>query len=183
VLVLVLAFAGAAMFAATATAQETPQNATAEQTIDEQVEDQLGDLVVHSYEYDSNTETMTIEATWTGRAPTRATLTEMIELDSGGSTRISFKRVRLSPEERTEITVTARERTGGTAAVLLTTPQSIQNSNALVLQAGDPSEYPAIRFQNVLLAILITSVGSAGMAFVFVLRKKHQSNSGRERIA
>jgi hypothetical protein len=180
--VLMMIFAGAAIFAASAQAQEqTPQNN--ETAIDEQVQDQLGDLVIHTYDYDGSTETMTIEASWTGRAPTRATFVEMIELDSGGSTKLSFQRIRLTPDQRTEITVSVEKRTGGTAAVLVTTPESIDRGDALVLQDGDPTDYPAIRFQNVLLAIFITSIGSAGMAFVFVLKKKHTEESGVDRIA
>ena len=167
---------------------ETAQNETTptpakELAPEEEIEDQLGDLVIHSYDYDDNTETMTIEASWQGRAPTRATFVEMIELDSGGSTEISFQRVRLRPDERTEISVSATTRTGGTAAVMVTTPESISNGNALILQDGDPDEYPAINFSNVLLAIGLTSIGSVGVAFIGVLRLKHKREKGVDRIA
>ena len=167
---------------------ETAQNETTptpakELAPEEEIEDQLGDLVIHSYDYDDNTETMTIEASWQGRAPTRATFVEMIELDSGGSTEISFQRVRLRPDERTEISVSATTRTGGTAAVMVTTPESISNGNALILQDGDPDEYPAINFSNVLLAIGLTSIGSVGVAFIGVLRLKHKREKGVDRNA
>ena len=167
---------------------ETAQNETTptpaeELAAEEQIADQLGDLVIHSYDYDDSTETMTIEASWQGRAPTRATFVEMIELDSGGSTEISFQRVRLRPDERTEISVSATTRTGGTAAIMVTTPESISNGNALILQDGDPDEYPAINFSNVLLAIGLTSIGSVGVAFIGVLRLKHKREKGVDRIA
>jgi len=139
--------------------------------------------VIHSYEYDKEQEVMTIEASWQGRAPTRVTFVEMIELDSGGSQSLTFERIRLSPEDRTKIRVQAGQRAGGTAAVMVTTPESIDSGDALVLQDGDPDEYPAIRFSNVMLAIGLTSVGSVGLAFVFVLKRKHEEDRGRERIA
>ena len=163
--------------------ETTPTETPRELAPEEQIADQLGDLVIHSYDYDDSTETMTIEASWQGRAPTRATFVEMIELDSGGSTEISFQRVRLRPDERTEITVAATTRTGGTAAVMVTTPESISNGNALILQDGDPDEYPAINFSNVLLAIGLTSIGSVGVAFIGVLRLKHKREKGVDRIA
>ena len=166
----------------TAQNESTPTPAE-ELAPEEEIADQLGDLVIHSYDYDDSTETMTIEASWQGRAPTRATFVEMIELDSGGSTEISFQRVRLRPDERTEISVSATTRTGGTAAIMVTTPESIDAGNALILQDGDPDEFPAINFQNVILAIGLTSVGSAGLAFVFVLRKKHNEERGVDRLA
>ncbi|PSP92307.1 hypothetical protein BRC87_00475 [Halobacteriales archaeon QS_4_66_20] len=191
VFVLLFGFGALAVASSGAVAQEQPddpteQNETTpeeELTPEEEIEDQLGDLVIHSYDYDDSTETMTIEASWQGRAPTRATFVEMIELDSGGSTEISFQRVRLRPDERTEITVSATTRTGGTAAVMVTTPESISNGNALILQDGDPDEYPAINFSNVLLAIGLTSIGSVGVAFIGVLRLKHKRKTGVDRIA
>jgi len=166
----------------TAQNESTPTPAE-ELAAEEEIADQLGDLVIHSYDYDDDAETMTIEASWQGRAPTRATFVEMIELDSGGSTEISFQRVRLRPDERTEISVSATTRTGGTAAVMVTTPESISNGNALILQDGDPDEYPAINFSNVLLAIGLTSIGSVGVAFIGVLRLKHKREKGIDRIA
>lgn len=186
-LTLVLALAAVCTLAVPTAAvtqdQQDNETATPERTVDEQVTDQLGDLVIHSYEYDKEREVMTIEASWQGRAPTRATFVEMIELDSAGSTELTFQRIRLTPEERTEITVSATQRTGGTAAVMVTTPESIDRGDALVLQDGDPDEYPAINFSNVILAIGLTSVGSVGIAFVLVLRKKHDEQREVERLA
>ena len=191
VLVLVFGFGALAVASSGAVAQEQPDDPTEQNETtpeeelipEEEIEDQLGDLVIHSYDYDGDTERMTIEMSWQGRAPTTVTLTEMIELDSGGSTQISFQRQRLRPDERTEVAIGARQRTGGTAAIMVTTPESIDAGNALILQDGDPDEYPAINFQNVILAIGLTSVGSAGLAFVFVLRKKHTEERGVDRLA
>lgn len=179
--------AGVALtFAAGASAQETtPANETA--TPEEEIAEQLGDLVIHSYEYtdgaDDEPGTFTIEMTWAGRAPEQVTLTEMIELDSGGSTQISFQQQRLRPDERTEITMDAEVRSGGTAAIMVTTAQSVENGEAVVLQDGDPRERPAIHFQNVILAVGLSSTLTAAGAFVFVLRRKHAEEYGKERIA
>ena len=193
VFVVLFGFGALAVASSGAVAQEQPDDPTEqndstptpaeELTLEEEIEDQLGDLVIHSYDYDRDSERMTIEMSWQGRAPTSVTLTEMIELDSGGSTQISFQRQRLRPDERTEITIGARQRTGGTAAVLLTTPESVDRGEGLVLQDGDPDEYPSIRFANVVLGMSLTAVASAGVVFVVVVRKKHAEEYGKERIA
>jgi hypothetical protein len=193
VFMVLFGFGALAVASSGAVAQEQPDDPTEqndstptpaeELTPEEEIEDQLGNLVIHSYDYDGDTERMTIEMSWQGRAPTTATLTEMIELDSGGSTQISFQRQRLRPDERTEVKIGARQRTGGTAAVLLTTPESVDRGEGLVLQDGDPDEYPSIRFANVILGISLSAVGSAGLVFVFVVRKKHAEEYGKERVA
>ncbi|MCW8172799.1 hypothetical protein D8S78_13300 [Natrialba swarupiae] len=104
--------------------------------------------MIHSYEYDGESETMQIEATWVGSSPTTVTLTEMIELDSEGSTDISFQEQRLSPDESVTIEMGAEQRSGGTAAILVSTPQSVDNGNALVLQAGDAGGSTPIPFSG-----------------------------------
>jgi hypothetical protein len=159
---------------------DAAQNATADQP-DTEVTDQLGDLVIHSYEYDDGE--MLIDATWRGETPETVTLTEMIELDSEGSTKISFKTARLLPDERTEITIAAEERAGGTAAVLVTTPQSTENNEAVVLQAGEPTESTLIPQENAILGAMLAAGGAAALTFVFVLRRKHDEERGVDRIA
>jgi hypothetical protein len=122
-----------------ASAQELPggnETTAPERTA---IYDQLGDLVVHSYSYEDGE--MTLEVSWRGTTPETVTITEMVALDSGGSQRISFKKIRLLPDERTEITVSARMK-DGTAAVLLTTPQSVERSEALLVQHGAGSFDP-----------------------------------------
>jgi len=180
---LVLVLFGVMGLAAISQAQEQPVNETAQDSPDEEIAEQLGDLVIHSYDYSSETNTFTVEMTWTGRAPETATLTEMLELDSGGSTQISFQRQRLRPQERTEITMDAEIRSGGTAAIMVTTTESVDNGEAVVLQDGDPSERPAIRFGNVILAVGSTAVLASAGTFAFVLYRKHDDERGVERIA
>lgn len=185
---LVFSFGVSIIAVAGVNAQENPldddnENQSEYDELDEDVTEQLGDLVVHSYEYDSENEEMVIEATWTARGTTRVTLTEMLELDSAGATQISFERLRLTEDERTEITIGVEQRSGGTAAVLLTTPQSVQNGNALVLQAGDPSSYPDISFDLVVLSIGGTAALSAAAVFLIVFRIKRDEERDKERIA
>lgn len=181
-------FIGMALLAtAAATAQETPTPEPGNETVaDEQIADQLHDLVIHEYDYsdrDDGPGEFTIEMTWDGRAPQSVTLVEMLELDSGGSTQISYQQLRLSPGERTEVTMDAEIRSGGTAAIMITTQQSIEENDALVIQDGDPTERPTITFRNVVFAMGLTSALTGAGAFVFVLRRKHSKEYGKERIA
>jgi len=148
---------------------------------DEELADQLGDLNVHAYSYADGT--MTIQATWTGATPETVTLTEMIELDSEGSTAISFQQQRLIPGERTEITMAVEERSSGTAAVLLTTPQGTERNEALVLQAGEPTSWPTIGLDSAIAATGLSAAGAAAFTFVFVLRRKHSEERGVSRKA
>lgn len=178
---LAIVLAGAVLLAGaiagTASAQELPgqTNETDDAT---EVAEQLGDLVVHSYEYDDGE--MTIEATWNGNVPETLTATEMIEMDSGGATEISFKQLRLMPDRRQEITMQVSERSSGTAAVLLTTEQSVQNSNALVLQAGDATNRGPVPFSTATILIGAAALGGGGLAFAFTARE-HEDDADAER--
>jgi len=178
-----LALAGTVLSVAVpATAQELPGDET-ETPHPTQVTEQLGDLVIHDYSY--NGDTMTITATWRGDLPTTLTLTEMIEQDSAGATEISFKQVRLVPGEQTEIEIALEERSSGTAAALLTTPESVENANALVLQSGDAVERGPIPFGTATVLVGLAAVGGAGMAFALTARSYRDDDQGerRERIA
>lgn len=188
ILVLALAFLivllGVGLIAAApASGQELPSDDTTVTPEGTQVTEQLGKLVVHDYSYDG--ETMTIEATWRGTGPTTLTLTEMIEQDSAGATQISFKRVRLLPGERTEIEIALEERQSGTAAALLSTPESVERGNALVLQSGDAVERGPIPFGTATVLVGLAAVGGAGMAFALTARSYRDDDQGerRERIA
>lgn len=178
---LAIALASAILCAGAASAQQLPgeSNETADAA---DLTNQLGDLAIHDYDYDDGE--MTISATWRGSTPTTVTLTEMIELDSAGSTEISFKTVRLLPGDKTEITVAAEQRRG-TAAVMLTTPESIDNNNALVLQAGDPAGSSPIPFGTASLLIGAAAVSGAGLAFAFTAREHEDGGDAerRERLA
>lgn len=192
VVALVLCVFALAGLAATAPAQAA-QNDTADEPGNEtaQIAEELGadhddwSLLIHEYDFnerDTGGE-FEIEMTWEGPTPETVTATEMIELDSEGSTQISFHQSRLTPGERTTVTMDAEIRSGGTAAIMITTARSVDAGEAIVLQDGDPTERPAIEMRNVVLAM----AGSAGVtglgAFVFVLRKKHAEEYGRDRIA
>ncbi|MFC7057237.1 hypothetical protein [Halovenus salina] len=179
---LVLCVCATVALAAGASAQETGN----ETTTDQEITEQLGDLVVHSYAYEDTDDgpgRFTIDMTWTGRAPEQVTLTEMLELDSGGSTEISFQQQRLVPDQRTEITMNAEVRSGGTAAILVSTSESVERGEAVVLQDGDPTERPSIKFRNVVVAIGLSSALTGAGAFIVVLRRKNDENRTKERIA
>ncbi|WP_436934990.1 hypothetical protein [Halovenus marina] len=184
-LVFVLAVSGPLALAGTAVAQDAPDDPRATPTpeADEEIADQLGDLIVHEYNYDDATNTFTMDLTWRGDAPESVTMTEMLELDSGGSTQISFKQLRLAPGERTTVKMGAEIRSGGTAAILITTTQSVDRNEALVLQDGDPSSYPDIPFDMAILFVGATAVVTAAGVFVFVFRIKRDEDHGKERIA
>ncbi|QGN05839.1 hypothetical protein Hrd1104_00060 [Halorhabdus sp. CBA1104] len=182
-LVLLLAvLASAVLCAGAATAQELPgerDNATEQNT---DLTNQLGDLAVHDYSYDNGE--MTVTATWRGSTPTTVTMTEMIELDSAGSTKISFKTIRLVPGSKTEIDIAA-EQNRGTAAVQLTTPESLENNDALVLQAGDPGTRAPIPFGTASILIGAAAIAGAGLAFAFTAREHEDGGDAerRERLA
>jgi len=169
-LVLALAFVAAPVAGQSVDDNQTTGNESDGST---EIADQLGDLVINDYSYSDGE--MQISATWRGEAPTTVTLTEMIELDSGGSTSISFQRVRLLPDDSTEITVSARQRSGGTAAVLVSTPESVRNESALVLQAGSPSDRGPVPFNIAVALIVLASAGGGGAAFG-ALRSKRDSD-------
>ena len=164
-----------------------PAPAVADETDDEpeddaeQIAEQLGDLVIHEYDYSDGQ--FAVEATWQGNTPETMTATEMIELDSGGSTEIGFEQMRLRPGERTELTIAAEIRTGDTAAVLISTDQSIEAGNAVVLQDGEPSDWGTINFENVLLAVGGTAVLSGGLVFVLTVKARNETNYEKRRIA
>lgn len=155
---------------------QTEANSTA-------VVDQLGDLQIHDYAYSDGE--FVIDASWNHDRPTTVTLTELIELDEAGSTTISFKQVRIAPDERLEITMSVAERSGGTAAVMLTTPYSVENSNALVLQAGSATDRDPIPFNLASLLIGLAAFGGAGASFVMTRRhyEEDEDDPRRERIA
>lgn len=159
-----------------------PTNSSEQPEDPTEVTDQLGDLVIHSYSYDG--EEMTISASWRGNMSTTVTLTEMIEMDSGGSSKISFKRVRMLPDTRRNIKIQIDERSSGTAAVLLTTPESVENSNALILQEGDAKNRGPIPFSTASMLIGGAAIAGAGLAFAFTARAHENSEAERrERIA
>lgn len=186
-LVFVLAVSGPLALAGSAVAQDAPDDPRATPTptpeADEEIADQLGNLVIHEYDYDKTSNTFVMDMTWTGEAPEGVTMTEMLQLDSGGATQISFEEIRLAPGERTTVKMGAEIRSGGTAAILITTAQSVERGEALVLQDGDPSSYPAIPFDMAILFVGATAAVTAAGVFVFVFRIKRDEDHGKERIA
>lgn len=176
----VLAAIGVMVMASISTAPVSAQSAgndtaTTTASEDESVEmaDQLGDLVIHNYEYRAEGGEMVIEASWRGETPTTVTLTEMVTMDSGGSSQVTFKQVRLLPDTRTTIRVSVDE-SGDVAAVLLTTPESVDANEALILQEGSPTDDPFAIFEGIqgLLVGVGVSITMAFLAAVVLLKRE-----------
>jgi len=168
ILTAMLVLAGVAV--TPAAAQELPGDSNESESETTTLAEQLGNLKIHSYTYDG--QQMNITATWAGETGTRVTLTEMVALDSAGSAQISFKRVRLLPDRKTQITVSVEERPSGVAAVLVTTPESVERGDALVLQSGSPSTSQPVPFNIALTFAVLSAGGGAGTVFAYVRRKR-----------
>jgi hypothetical protein len=109
----------------------------------------------------------------------------MVELESGGSQELSFKQVRLVPEERTTITIAVEQRSSGEAAVLLTTDQSFEDDDVgvLVLQAGSPSNSEPVPFQWAVIAVGLAAIGGGGGSYLLTRRGRDEEDEWRERVA
>lgn len=173
---------GLVLVGAIATAPAAAQNNETDGNASAVVED-LGDLRVHDYEYVDGE--FTIDATWRGSAPTTVTAVEMLELNEAGSAQISFKQVRVAPDERVEISMPVAQRSGGTAAVMLTTSHSIDAGDALVLQAGDAGDREPIPFNLASMLVALAAAGGAGASFAMTRRhyQEDEDDPRRERIA
>lgn len=158
-------------------AQETPEN---ESSTTNELYDQLGDLKIETVNYDGSS--FEIQAKWTGDTPESVSLTELIELDSSGSTGISIKQLRLLPGETTTVTISAEE-TSGTAALLVTTETSIDRGNALVIQEGTPSTREPVPFDAAMIAVGGSAVVAVLVSIALVVRMKNDEDRGKERVA
>lgn len=185
-LVLALAFAIIAFGAATApTHAAQPDDLPGNETEDDatEIEDQLGDLVIHSYEYDSDTEEFEIRMTWTGQGTQQVALNEYVELDGAGTTQISMQQQRLSPQEETTVTISARETSSGYAAVMLTSQQSVENGDGLVIQSDEPSRsWGTIAAENAMMGLVGMALITGAAITVVAYRRLTAEETGRERI-
>jgi len=178
-------FAGAVLLASatagTAAAQELPgQNETSDEAPTE-VTDQLGDLVIHSYDYADGE--MTIDVTWRGAAPMQVSITEYVELGDEGVSDLGVKQVRILPDQRRQITIKLAQHSSGVAAAVLSTGQSVNDDtvrSAKLLQAGDATERGPVPFGWAAGLIGLAAIGGAGGAFAFTARE-HEDDSAAER--
>jgi hypothetical protein len=152
---------------------ESPTPTTTESAGVEKAE-QLGDLVVHDYHVDN--QTMIIEMTWNGKVPTSATMTEMLPMDNAGTAKISFKTVRLLPDTRTTVEVDVST-SPEVDAVMLSTPESVEQGEALLLrEQGSGSD---VEYRKWWVALL---TGSFGTIFTFAGVKKWRDWRASESI-
>lgn len=154
-------------------------NSTSDSSPDEpgEVADQLGDLVIEGYSYDSDSQTMRITARWEGVTPTEMTAVEMRQMDSGGSQKISFKQIRLIPGETTTLTMTVEQSRDGTASVLISTPESVEQGDALLIQSGSP--WWSIGYQSWGVALIS---GIVATLLTIVLAKKWRDWRAKESV-
>jgi hypothetical protein len=165
--------------ASTAVAQD--QNDTDEiEEPENSIENELHDLLVRSVEYADGEFSLVVE--WTGQTPETLTLTEMVQLDGSGTQGISMQTHRLYPGQQAEITIGA-EQSGGTAAVILSTRQSIERGDALVIQEGEPTTREPVPFNLAALSVIGSALIGVAISVVLVVRKKNAEERGKERIA
>jgi len=146
----------------------------------EEIYDELGQLTVETVEYSGGQFEITMR--WNGDTPEQVSLTELIELDSSGSTGISIQQQRLLPRATTTVTISA-EQSSGTAAVILSTESSIQNGNALVIQEGNPTDRDPVPFNLAAIAVGASALIGVGVSIALVVRKKNAEDKGVSRIA
>ena len=166
---------------AVAQAQDTPSPTEENnETEGNEIENQLGDLVVRSSDYSGEEFTLVVE--WTENTPERLTLTEMVTLEGSGSQGINIQSSRLLPGEQTEITIGA-QKAGGTAALLLTTRQSLERGEGLIIQSGSPTERADVPFNLAALAVIGSALIGVGVSVTVVVRRKNAEDRGIERVA
>ena len=133
----------------TETETETPeQNAT-------QLEEQLGALNIHSVEWvEGDAPAVVLTVTWTGETPTTVSTLQMVDPDSS-SVDIGIDQTRIRPDAKMKIRLSLTEMD----PVIVSTPESIDNQNALVLSHNPNSGEDVRLLHGVLLGI---AVGGAG---------------------
>ena len=141
--------------------------------------DELHDLTIRSVDYEDGRFDIVME--WSGRGTEKILLTEMVELDSSGSIDISMQQQRLRPGEPTEISISA-EQSSGTAAVLLTTEQSRDHGDALLIQEGEPSSREPVPFNLAAIAVIAAVGLMGGVSIALVVRKKNAEERGRNQV-
>ncbi|WP_336327877.1 hypothetical protein [Halovenus sp. HT40] len=125
-----LFFVGAVMISAPASAQE---NVSQNQTQPTEQYDTLGDLIVHSVEFNGNGKDTTalVTVTWRGETPEQVTFTQ---LPRGDSNDVLMSRQRVLPNEKTELSV---DLVSSKEPLVMYTDQSIKQQRALRLDDSD----------------------------------------------
>jgi hypothetical protein len=137
-------------------------------------------LVVRESTYSGGEFTLTLE--WTGVATETVTLTEMVELGGSGSQQINMQTQRLVEGNPVEVSIGAEKRGDGVAALLLSTRQSIENGNALVIQSGEPSSREPVPFNMAALFVIGAAGLSLGGALAWFRRLRDDETKQEERL-
>jgi archaellum component FlaF (FlaF/FlaG flagellin family) len=125
-----------------------------------QIEEQLGDLVIHSVEWDSSNKTVELVVTWRGSLSTSVSTMELLDPESS-SNQIGIDQSRVLPGERTRI----RVQLSSTDGVVISTPESIERQEALLLTPNTGGGTQIRLMWGVLLGVLV-GVGGAGYAAI-----------------
>lgn len=166
---------GIAVLSGTAVAE----NQSSQQDTPESIRDSLGKMQLHDYFVEDGD--AVIEATWTGEMSTSLTVVEMVDMQSGGSQKISFKRVHFIPGQRQTIRIAVADES---PSLLLSTPESIENDDALMIQIGDtsifsgPADWRTAQISGI--------VGFSGGFIAMILVAYHRVRGGKtgvERVA
>jgi hypothetical protein len=133
-----------------------------------EIEEQLGELVIHSVEWSESNSSVEIEATWRGDTSTQISSIELIKPDSQ-SEQIGIDQTRVLPGDRTTITVQLSRLDG----VIVSTPESIERGDALLLQPDSGGGGTQVRLlYGVLLGV---GLGGAGAGYAAVRRQRSTS--------
>lgn len=159
--------------AGTALGQQNETNGGGVEESNTEVEEQLGNLVIHSVEWSDANKSVTFEATWRGALSTEISTIELIDPDSK-SEQIGIDQTRVLPDQRTEITVQLSRLDG----VVVSTPESIEEGDALLLQPDAGGSGNQVRLiYGVLLGVALGG-GGAGYAAI----RRQRSTSEIERV-
>jgi len=146
---------------------------------EQEIYDQLGDLIIEQVNYDGSQFQITVR--WTGDLTQQVSLTEFVELSGSGSQGINIKDTRVLPGESTELRIGA-ESSGGTAAVLLSTQESLANGNGLVIQSGSPTTREPVPFDIAGLFVALTAAGTFGVGISILYRRRNKDDRQRGRV-
>lgn len=149
-----------------ALAEET--NETEEDEIEEQpteISAQLGDLDIHSVDWDHDEHIVEMQVTWRGDRPTTVSSMELIDPDTEMDM-IGIDQTRVVPGDETVIRVSMSEEFNG---VIVSTPESIEEQDALVLTPDPEDSRQVSLLWGVLLGV---ALGGTGTAYAAVKRQR-----------
>jgi hypothetical protein len=139
-----------------------------------QVRETLGDLTVHTVDWDRQNSSVRLTVSWEGRTPTTVSSIEMLDPESSSQS-IGVDQTRILPNEETVIRVDLSDDMDG---VVVSTPQSIERGNAIVF-TPDPKDSRSVPLMwGVVGGVVLGSGGAAAAAI-----KRQRSTSEVEKAS